>query len=129
MSFSPPTLSIGITFLLILMTCHLLDCQFITNDQVSESVSKFSDNIFPYLYPSLFPQLSRAQIFLLLISAPLIITLISRLITYLIERRRVYELIEKIPGPPCHPIPFLGHAGIVLDLDRTKFKHGTYACE
>ena len=43
------------------------------------------------------------------------------------EWRRVYNLIEKIPGPPCHPIPFLGHAGIVLELDRAKFKHGTYA--
>lgn len=41
--------------------------------------------------------------------------------------RRVFFMIEKIPGPPVHPIPFLGHAGIVIDLDRSKSPFGTYA--
>ena len=41
--------------------------------------------------------------------------------------RRIRDLLDKIPGPPVHPIPFLGHAGIVLDLDRSKCEHGTYA--
>ncbi|KAI1303756.1 Cytochrome P450 4c3 [Halotydeus destructor] len=43
------------------------------------------------------------------------------------DYRRKFLLLEKIPGPPCHPIPFLGHAGIVLELDRAGFKYGTYA--
>lgn len=40
---------------------------------------------------------------------------LSSIVLYLYQKwkewRRVYHLIEKIPGPPCHPIPFLGHGG------------------
>lgn len=40
------------------------------------------------------------------------------------------SLIDKIPGPPVNPwIPWLGHAYIVLDLDRIKHSHGTYSCK
>lgn len=124
MSFSPPAMTIGIMIvLIILMTCHVFDCQLMTNDQVRDHiVSRFSDNFITQLF-------TRVQLFLILITTPVIYIMTRRLVNYLIERRRVYNLIEKIPGPPCHPIPFLGHAGIVLDLDRTKYKHGTYARE
>lgn len=40
------------------------------------------------------------------------------------------KIINKIPGPPVHPvIPWLGHAGLVLDLDKRKFPFGTYVCK
>lgn len=51
------------------------------------------------------------------------------LIRFLRQRARVVGLINKIPGPPVHPwFPWLGHALLVLDLDRCQFEHGTYAC-
>ena len=43
------------------------------------------------------------------------------------ESRRIYHLIEKIPGPPVHPFPLVGHSKVVLDLDRRKSEFGTYA--
>ena len=44
------------------------------------------------------------------------------------KRARMVKLIEQIPGPPVDPwFPWLGHALLVLDLDRFKFQHGTYA--
>lgn len=66
-----------------------------------------------------------------LLTGLLSVSLLSYLIYWLLkktrERIRMWQLIEKIPGPPCHPIPFLGHAGVVLDLDRCKSEYGTYA--
>jgi len=45
-------------------------------------------------------------------------------------RRRYVALIDQIPGPPVEPwFPFLGHALLVLHLDRANFQYGTYACE
>ncbi|XP_074600599.1 cytochrome P450 4c3-like [Brevipalpus obovatus] len=38
--------------------------------------------------------------------------------------RRIVNLIEKIPGPPSHWL--LGHANLVLDLDKIGFPYGTY---
>lgn len=47
---------------------------------------------------------------------------------YMQKRRWVVQMINRIPGPPVSPLlPWLGHAIIVLDLDRCKFQHGTYA--
>ena len=43
------------------------------------------------------------------------------------EFRRCYNLIEKIPGPPVHPIPFVGHAKVILDIDKMKSEYGSYA--
>jgi hypothetical protein len=41
--------------------------------------------------------------------------------------RKLCSIIDRIPGPPVHPvIPWIGHACIVLDLDRCKFPYGTY---
>lgn len=49
---------------------------------------------------------------------------------YIQKRRYVVQMINRIPGPPVSPLlPWLGHAVIVLDLDRCKFEHGTYACK
>ena len=45
-------------------------------------------------------------------------------------RRRMVALIDQIPGPPVVPwVPFLGHALLVLDLDRANFQYGTYSRE
>lgn len=41
--------------------------------------------------------------------------------------RNVVNLVERIPGPPTHWL--LGHANLVLELDRVKFSYGTYVCE
>ena len=51
-------------------------------------------------------------------------------IRFLRQRSQMVALINKIPGPPVDPwFPWLGHAMLVLDLDRCKFEHGTYACK
>lgn len=41
--------------------------------------------------------------------------------------RKLVNLVEQIPGPPTHWL--LGHANLVLDLDRVKFPYGTYVCK
>ena|SRR6218665_615462 len=44
------------------------------------------------------------------------------------SRRRMVRLIDQIPGPPVEPwFPFLGHALLVLHLDRANFQYGTYS--
>lgn len=63
----------------------------------------------------------------LFIAAVLISLLVYWMQRKIRARIRMWQLIEKIPGPPCHPIPFLGHAGVVLDLDRCNSEYGTYA--
>jgi len=51
-------------------------------------------------------------------------------IRFLRQRAQMVALIDRIPGPPVHPwFPWLGHALLVLDLDRCKFQYGTYARE
>lgn len=61
----------------------------------------------------------------------LIISIISVFLFRFLQRRQyISNLIDKIPGPPVHPwLPWLGHTMLVLDLDRIKYQHGTYACK
>lgn len=58
---------------------------------------------------------------LALLLVPLALALLRRLREY----GRVVRLMGRIPGPPAHPL--LGHGVLVLQLDRFKFVHGTYA--
>ncbi|KAF7492036.1 Cytochrome P450 4c3 [Sarcoptes scabiei] len=58
------------------------------------------------------------------------IAIFSLLFCYKSIRNRInsIRLIDKIPGPPVNPyLPWLGHAYIVLALDRCNYKYGTYA--
>ncbi|XP_015786017.1 cytochrome P450 4c3 [Tetranychus urticae] len=73
-----------------------------------------SDNRLTLSFSSLLP------IHLFLVASVFSFFVIRRLI----EWRRVCQLMAKIPGPPCHWL--LGHAKIVLELDKVKFPYGTY---
>lgn len=131
MSFSPQILTIGTMILIVLMICSLFDCQIpnSSTEPKQTPIDTIVDTSQQPLNLSTIFLLSRIQLILILMATPFLMSYLIKFISYLIERRRVYNLIELIPGPPCHPIPFLGHAGIVLDLDRTKYKYGTYACK
>lgn len=73
----------------------------------------------------LIPQIPVKKVLLSLSLIPLFAG-IYFLSKYRARHQRVKQLLDKIPGPPVHPIPFLGHAGVVLDLDRSNCEHGTY---
>lgn len=46
------------------------------------------------------------------------------------KRRRIVALIDQLPGPPVYPwFPWMGHAQLVLEIDRMKYEHGTYSCK
>lgn len=78
--------------------------------------------------PSTFGQLiGQESAFFIVVLASVLIGLVFWLYARISNYIRVCKLIERIPGPPCHPIPFLGHAGVVLDLDRSRCEYGTYA--
>lgn len=60
----------------------------------------------------------------------LFIILIGFCLKLIKKQYEIICLIDKIPGPPVNPwLPWLGHAYIVLDLDRFKYSHGTYSCK
>lgn len=57
----------------------------------------------------------------------IILFIVTLIVFYYYRWKRFVNLIDKIPGPPVHPVaPWLGHAILVLDLDRRKFPYGTY---
>lgn len=66
-----------------------------------------------------------------LIKYMILISLFAFIIISIVRRQyQLVSIVNKIPGPPVNPwVPWLGHAYIVLDLDRCRYQHGTYACE
>ncbi|KAJ6215404.1 hypothetical protein RDWZM_009904 [Blomia tropicalis] len=63
-----------------------------------------------------------------LIASIVLMFVIYFVVQFLRRRASMVRLINKIPGPPVDPwFPWLGHAMLVLDLDRCKFQYGTYA--
>ena len=65
-----------------------------------------------------------------LIASIVLMFVIYFVVQFLRRRASMVRLINKIPGPPVDPwFPWLGHAMLVLDLDRCKFQYGTYACK
>ncbi|KAH7644730.1 cytochrome p450 4v2-like [Dermatophagoides farinae] len=64
-----------------------------------------------------------------LIKYMILISLFAFIIISIVRRQyQLVSIVNKIPGPPVNPwVPWLGHAYIVLDLDRCHYQHGTYA--
>nr|XP_027195023.1 cytochrome P450 4c3-like [Dermatophagoides pteronyssinus] len=64
-----------------------------------------------------------------LIKYLILTSIFTFIIIHIIRRQyQLVTLVNKIPGPPVNPwVPWLGHAYIVLDLDRCRYQHGTYA--
>jgi cytochrome P450 family 4 subfamily V len=132
MSFSPAPAIASAVVLASAVFMFMLDID--PNDVLSFSVAKISEltrflggqelltNVFREVTMVL-KNLSYLQ----LLSITTVILLFMYLLPRYLEFRRCYALIEKMPGPPVHPVPFVGHAKVILDIDKRNSEYGSYA--